>query len=256
MSLALSVSSVSKKYTIGVYNAFEWLRRRYDNKNSQWALYDVSFDAQKGEVIGLIGDNGAGKSTLLKILSRITYPTKGNIEIFGSIGSVLEIGAGFHPELTGLENVYLNGSILGMGRKEIRKRLKEIVNFSEVGNFLDTPVKRYSSGMKLRLAFSVATHLNAEILLLDEVFSVFDETFQERCLEKVKALKKNGITLIIVSHSINALSKLADRCIWLENGIIKKIGKSEIILRNYEMKKPTKGLEPPARSLRMSCSTN
>lgn len=234
MSLALSVCNISKKYTIGIYNAFEWLRNKYEYGDSRWALRNVSFEAKKGEIIGIIGHNGAGKSTLLKIISRITAPTKGTIKIFGTIGSVLEIGAGFHHELTGRENIYLNGSVLGMSRKEVRKYLRDIVDFSGVDAFLDTPIKKYSSGMKLRLAFSVATHLASEILLLDEVLNVFDESFQLRCLQKMKNLKCNGKTLIIVSNSKWILSKLADRCIWLHNGSIRKIGKSDSIISLYD----------------------
>ena len=183
-----------------------------------WALKDVSFEVQPGGVVGIIGRNGSGKSTLLKILSRITRPTEGRIEIHGRISSLLEVGTGFHPELTGRENIFLNGAILGMSRQEIRRKFDEIVDFSEIGKFLDTPVKWYSSGMYVRLAFAVAAHLEPEILILDEVLAVGDAAFQKKCLGKMGGVAKQGLTVLFVSHNMSAITTLCERVIVLENG--------------------------------------
>ncbi|HPD75525.1 MAG TPA: ABC transporter ATP-binding protein [Methanoregulaceae archaeon] len=188
------------------------------------ALQDVSFDVGPGEVVGIIGRNGAGKSTLLKILSRITYPTEGTVELHGRVGSLLEVGTGFHPELTGRENIFLSGSILGMRRNEIDTKLDEIVRFSEIERFLDTPVKRYSSGMYVRLAFAVAAHLEPEILLIDEVLAVGDAAFQKKCLGKMKDVATAGRTILFVSHNMNAIEQLCSSCILIENGRIRKSG--------------------------------
>ncbi|MEH1792117.1 ABC transporter ATP-binding protein [Nostoc sp.] len=186
-----------------------------------WALKDISFEIQQGEAIGVIGRNGAGKSTLLKVLSRITEPTKGRIAIKGRVASLLEVGTGFHPELTGRENIYLNGSVLGMSRVEIKKKFDEIVAFAEVEKFLDTPVKRYSSGMYVRLAFSVAAHLEPEILIVDEVLAVGDSAFQKKCLGKMgDVATKEGRTVLFVSHSMQAIAQLTKRCILLSKGNI------------------------------------
>ena len=185
-----------------------------------WALADVSFDIRQGEVVGLIGRNGAGKSTLLKILSRVTSPTHGEVRVRGKIGSLLEVGTGFHPELTGRENVFLNGAVLGMKRAEIASKFDEIVGFAEVERFLDTPVKRYSSGMYLRLAFAVAAHLNPDILLVDEVLAVGDAAFQKKCLGKMDDVASEGRTVIFVSHNISAIQRLCSRAILLEGGRI------------------------------------
>ncbi|HUR52967.1 MAG TPA: ABC transporter ATP-binding protein, partial [Gemmataceae bacterium] len=177
-----------------------------------WALDDVSFEVQPGEVVGIIGRNGAGKSTLLKVLSRITKPTTGRVEINGRVGSLLEVGTGFHPELTGRENIYLNGSILGMSRREIAAKFDEIVAFAEVEKFLDTPVKRYSSGMYVRLAFAVAAHLEPEILIVDEVLAVGDAEFQKKCLGKMGSLTANeGRTILFVSHQLGAIAQLCGK---------------------------------------------
>jgi lipopolysaccharide transport system ATP-binding protein len=183
-----------------------------------WALDDLSFEVKRGEVVGVIGRNGAGKSTLLKILSRITKPTKGGAEIHGRIGSLLEVGTGFHPELTGRENIYLNGAILGMRKAEIDRKFDEIVAFAEVEKFIDTPVKRYSSGMHVRLAFAVAAHLQPEILLVDEVLAVGDAAFQKKCLGKMGKVAREGRTVLFVSHNMQAMSQLADSCILLADG--------------------------------------
>jgi len=183
-----------------------------------WALDDLSFEVKPGEVVGVIGRNGAGKSTLLKILSRITKPTKGGAEIHGRVGSLLEVGTGFHPELTGRENIYLNGAILGMRKAEIDRKFDEIVAFAEVEKFIDTPVKRYSSGMHVRLAFAVAAHLQPEILLVDEVLAVGDAAFQKKCLGKMGNVAREGRTILFVSHNMQTMSQLADRCILLADG--------------------------------------
>lgn len=185
-----------------------------------WALKDVSFEIKHGEVVGIIGGNGAGKSTLLKILSRITPPTRGTVEIRGRVGSLLEVGTGFHPELTGRENVFLNGTILGMTKKEVEKKFDEIVEFSGVEKFLDTPVKRYSSGMRVRLAFAVAAHLDPEILIIDEVLAVGDAAFQKKCLNRMKDVGASGRTVLFVSHSMPAVTRLCPRAILLRNGTL------------------------------------
>jgi lipopolysaccharide transport system ATP-binding protein len=186
-----------------------------------WALKDVSFDIKQGDRVGIIGRNGAGKSTLLKILSRITEPTKGSIKIKGRVASLLEVGTGFHPELTGRENIFLNGAILGMGKEEIKRKFDEIVAFAEVEKFLDTPVKRYSSGMYVRLAFAVAAHLEPEILIVDEVLAVGDAQFQKKCLGKMEDVGKEGRTVIFVSHNMTAVTRLCTRALWLDTGKIK-----------------------------------
>ncbi|MEH1863684.1 MAG: polysaccharide ABC transporter ATP-binding protein [Nostoc sp.] len=199
-----------------------------------WALEDISFDIQQGEAIGVIGRNGAGKSTLLKILSRITEPTKGRIAIKGRVASLLEVGTGFHPELTGRENIYLNGSVLGMSRVEIKKKFDEIVAFADIEKFLDTPVKRYSSGMYVRLAFSVAAHLEPEILIVDEVLAVGDSAFQKKCLGKMgDVATKEGRTVLFVSHSMQAISQLTKRCILLSKGSVQFDGHSGKAIQLY-----------------------
>ena len=199
-----------------------------------WALKDINFSVEKGEVLGIIGPNGAGKSTLLKILSQITPPTTGEIKMNGKVGSLLEVGTGFNPELTGRENVYLNGAILGMTKKEISDKFNDIVEFSGVEKFIDTPVKRYSSGMKVRLGFSVAAHLEPDILLVDEVLAVGDAEFQKKCLGKMdEVTKKAGRTILFVSHNMAAVQNLCKRCILLENGEIKMTGKAENVISTY-----------------------
>lgn len=207
---------------------------RREKKEDFWALKDVSFSVEKGETIGIIGANGAGKSTLLKIISQITPPTTGEIELRGRVASLLEVGTGFHPELTGRENVFLSGAILGMTKKEINRKFKEIVEFSGVENFLDTPVKRFSSGMYVRLAFSVAAHMDPDILLVDEVLAVGDAEFQKKCLGKMdEVTKKSGRTILFVSHNMAAVQSLCKRCILLEEGKIKMIGLTEGVIQEY-----------------------
>ena len=200
---------------------------------SFWALRDVSFDVGHGEVVGLIGQNGAGKSTLLKILSRITFPTEGQAILKGRVGSLLEVGTGFHPELTGRENVFLNGAVLGMKRAEIVRKFDEIVAFSEVEKFIDTPVKHYSSGMRVRLAFAVAAHLDPEILLVDEVLAVGDARFQRKCLNKMQDVGNNGRTVIFVSHTMSSITRLCDRAILLEDGQVADDGPSSKVVGSY-----------------------
>jgi lipopolysaccharide transport system ATP-binding protein len=198
-----------------------------------WALKNVSFEIRHSEVVGIIGRNGAGKSTLLKILSRITEPTSGFADIYGRVGALLEVGTGFHEELTGRENVYLNGAIMGMRRAEIQRKFDEIVAFSEVERFMDTPVKHYSSGMYLRLAFAVAAHLEPEILLVDEVLAVGDAAFQKKCLGKMGSVAKEGRTVLFVSHNMGAVTQLCERAVWLENGQIKLTGPSADVVASY-----------------------
>ncbi len=237
MNPAIRVAALSKRYQIGqrdpsddgtfrelIVNTVRAPFRRFRQLTGQdgdgwfFALRDISFDVQQGEVVAVIGRNGAGKSTLLKVLSRITDPTAGRVEMRGRVASLLEVGTGFHPELTGRENVFLNGAILGMTRAEIRNKFDEIVAFAEVAKFLDTPVKHYSSGMYLRLAFSVAAHLDGEILLVDEVLAVGDVAFQQKCLGKIQDVSRGGRTVIFVTHNMSAASTLCDRGILIEGG--------------------------------------
>jgi lipopolysaccharide transport system ATP-binding protein len=203
-------------------------------KDFLWALRDVSLDVKQGEVVGLIGRNGAGKTTLLKLLSRITRPTTGFAEIHGRVGSLLEVGTGFHPELTGRENIYLCGAILGMRRREIERKRDAIVAFAEVERFLDTPLKHYSTGMQMRLAFAVAAHLEPEILLVDEVLAVGDIEFQKKCLGKMKEVSKSGRTIIFVSHQMNQIRRLCERVIWIDNGSLQQDGGAETVISAYE----------------------
>ena len=201
--------------------------------NELWALKDVSFEVARGEVVGVIGRNGAGKSTLLKLLTRITRPTTGRIELRGRVGSLLEVGTGFHPELTGRENIFLNGAILGMARAEIRRKFDEIVEFSGVSRFLDTPVKRYSSGMRVRLAFAVAAHLDPEILLIDEVLAVGDVGFQKKCLGKMDEVVKVGRTVVIVSHNMAMIRSLCHRVGMLDQGELREMGVTDRVVDTY-----------------------
>jgi len=198
-----------------------------------WALQDVSFEVRRGETVALVGGNGAGKSTLLKLLSRITEPTKGSATIRGRVGTLLEVGTGFHPELTGRENVFLNGSILGMQRSEVIENFDEIVAFSEIGSFIDTPVKHYSSGMKVRLAFSVASHLEPEVMFVDEVLAVGDAAFRKKCLQKIQQISRRGTTVLLVSHNAQAVTSMCDRAIWLKEGQIVGDGPASDVVSAY-----------------------
>jgi ABC-type polysaccharide/polyol phosphate transport system, ATPase component len=202
-------------------------------KQDFWALSDISFDVKLGETVGIIGRNGAGKTTLLKILSRITYPTKGRVKLYGRVASLLEVGTGFHPELSGRENIFFNGSILGMRKREIREKFDAIVDFADVERFIDTPVKRYSSGMQLRLAFAVAAHLEPEILIVDEVLAVGDAVFQKKCLGKMSEVVRDGRTVFFVSHNMAAVQKLCSRCILLDSGRVKMDGDVNAVINAY-----------------------
>jgi len=240
-NIAIRVKNLGKKYTLGgpqeqyltlrdaIVNSVKAPFKRFNRTTPDegfWALKDVSFEVEQGEVLGIIGRNGAGKSTLLKLLSRITSPTEGTIEIHGRIGSLLEVGTGFHPEMTGRENIFLNGSILGMRKREIESKLDKIVKFSEVEKFLDTPVKRYSSGMYVRLAFAVAAHMDTEILLIDEVLAVGDAQFQKKCMGKMGDVAKEGRTVLFVSHNMAAMKTLCHRGIVLDEGRVRYDGEA------------------------------
>lgn len=216
---------------------------RRDKKNELWALNGVSFDVKDGETLGIIGRNGAGKSTLLKILSRITKPTSGTAEIRGRVGSLLEVGTGFHQELSGRENIFLNGAILGMKRAEIESKFDEIVAFSEIEKFIDTPVKHYSSGMYMRLAFAVAAHLEPEILIIDEVLAVGDISFQKKCLNKMREVGQTGRTVLFVSHDIQAISRLCSRTIWMKDGQITRNGETNSVISEYLHEQSQTGAE-------------
>jgi lipopolysaccharide transport system ATP-binding protein len=245
----IEAENISKYYRLGVLGSRslkedlkEWWRKKIydptepDPESNQfiWALRDISFDVHKGEILGLVGKNGAGKSTLLKIISRITLPTTGRISGNGRIASLLEVGTGFHSELTGRENIYLNGHIMGMKKNEIDRKFDEIIDFSGVSRFLDTPVKRYSSGMYVRLAFAVAAHLDPEILVIDEVLAVGDAEFQLKCLEKIKSIsREEGKTILFVSHNIQTIRNVCDRALVLDKGRLVASGEPESVLAHY-----------------------
>jgi len=255
---AISVLNLSKKYKLGVigtgmlsHDLNQWWARfksskkedsfNQENNNSMyltkyddiWALKNINLEIENGEVLGVIGKNGAGKSTLLKVLSQITSPTSGSAILRGRVGSLLEVGTGFHPELTGRENIYLNGAILGMKKNEINKCLDEIIDFSGVKKYIDTPIKRYSSGMNVRLAFSVAAHLNTDILIVDEVLSVGDYEFQKKCISKIGDVSSRGKTVLIVSHNLATIAQLCERTILIENGEIVKDGNTKNVITEY-----------------------
>ena len=244
--VAVAVRDLSKAYTIAhqgekhvtlAETLLARARRPFARPATEtfWALKGLNFNINRGDVVGIIGRNGAGKSTLLKILSRITEPTAGHINLYGRVGSLLEVGTGFHPELTGRENIFLNGAILGMSKAEIRKQFDAIVEFSEVEQFLDTPVKRYSSGMYVRLAFAVAAHMRTEILVVDEVLAVGDTSFQEKCLGKMKSVAEGGRTVLFVSHNAHAIASLTNRCIYLRKGRVSFEGPSREALKLYQV---------------------
>lgn len=251
MEQAIRVENVSKKYNLGHKAKTEtslrealtslvlWSKHEENRKtdsNALWALNDVSFDVMQGEIVGIVGKNGAGKSTLLKILSRITKPTHGRVQLQGRVGSLLEVGTGFNPELTGRENVFLNGAILGMRRAEINQKFDEIVDFAEIDKFIDTPVKHYSSGMYMRLAFGVAAHLNPEILIVDEVLAVGDYSFQKKCIGKISNVAQQGRTVLFVSHNLLALRSLCNRVIWLDQGKMVSSGDPNDVINSYVQK--------------------
>src|SRR6266446_4198166 len=220
-----------------------WTVFQRQKPDTFWALNDVSLEVMEGEVLGLIGRNGSGKSTLLKILSRITRPTSGWAEIHGRVGSLLEVGTGFHPELTGRENAYLSGAILGMSRREITRKFDEIVAFAELEKFIDTPVKHYSSGMYVRLAFAVAAHLEPEILLVDEVLAVGDVKFQRKCLGKMGDVARAGRTIILVSHQLNQIRRLCQRVAWIDGGVLREVGLTTDIVSAYESDMSSAGVD-------------
>jgi lipopolysaccharide transport system ATP-binding protein len=263
----IEVNGVSKKYRLGKIgmtsfrDEFDrWWKKTWRSKprhNAQpssitetradsssvdfWSLRDVSFNVEEGEVVAIIGKNGAGKSTLLKIISRITEPTKGDIYLRGRFASLLEVGTGFHPELSGRDNVFLNGAILGMNRAEIRSKFEEIVEFAELGDFIDTPVKRYSSGMYVRLAFAVAAHLEPDILMVDEVLAVGDAEFQSKCLGKIRQVsRQSGRTVLFVSHNMAAVKNLCSRAVWLHRGAVRSVGSAEKLVVEYLNETPAK----------------
>ena len=249
---AIRACALGKSYRIGAKEPYQTVRERLTAAASSplrrlvsggatarqdraeiWALRDVSFEVERGEVVGVIGGNGAGKSTLLKILSRITEPTEGWAEIRGRVGSLLEVGSGFHPELTGGENIFLNGAILGMRKPEIRRKFDEIVAFAEIDKFVNTAVKHYSSGMYLRLAFAVAAYLEPEVLIIDEVLAVGDAGFQDKCMGKVRDVARSGRTVLFVSHNMAAVRSLTHRSLWLEGGALRADGPTGSIIHGY-----------------------
>ena len=236
MSDAIIVENISKKFKLGSLQRDTMLRERLISllrsplkdrsrpENTLWALRDVSFKVAQGEVVGIIGRNGAGKSTLLKVLSKITYPTSGRMRVNGRVASLLEVGTGFHEELTGRENIYLNGSILGMKKAEVDSKLDSIVTYAGVERFVDTPIKRYSSGMRLRLGFAVAAHLDPDLLIVDEVLAVGDASFQRKCLNTMEEMHSGGRTVLFVSHNMAAVENLCSRGIWIDGGRVQLDG--------------------------------
>jgi lipopolysaccharide transport system ATP-binding protein len=267
--LAISVENLSKKFRLGTLNRevfmdelrAMWRRfavgagkpstldpRPSTSARDFWALRDINFEIKEGETVGIIGRNGAGKSTLLKILSRITAPTTGRARIKGRVGSLLEVGTGFHPELTGRENVYLYGSILGMKRNELDRKFDEIVDFAESEKFIDTPVKRYSSGMKVRLAFSIAVFREPEILIVDEALSVGDAAFQTKCTRRIRKVMEDGVTLLLVSHADGLLTEVCQRSIYLEHGRVAFDGNTKTALETYLGARPQAAKQAAPRS--------
>jgi len=249
MKPIITARNLGKRYRIGVSrqpycslreslaksltSPFRHASRGSSGNNTIWALKDATFDVMPGEVVGVVGRNGAGKSTLLKVLSRITEPTSGEVDLYGRVGSLLEVGTGFHPELSGRENIYLNGAVLGMKKIEIDGKFDEIVEFAEVRRFLDTPVKHYSSGMYMRLAFAVAAHLEPEILVIDEVLAVGDASFQKRCLGKMEEVAKQGRTVLFVSHNMTAVQSLCDRALWMHEGRVVADDRADYVVGEY-----------------------
>jgi ABC-type polysaccharide/polyol phosphate transport system ATPase subunit len=240
VNIAISVQNVSKKFTLHHERsrsfqelALGLFQRGNGTREEFWALRDVSFEIAPGETVGLIGPNGAGKSTVLKLISRIIVPTSGQIEVNGRLGALLELGTGFHPDLTGRENIYLYGSILGLNRAKIRQRLHDIIAFAELERFIDTPVKHYSSGMYVRLGFSVAVHIEPEILLVDEVLAVGDYSFQAKCVQKINEMQHKGVTIVFVSHALNMVQDICDRALWLHDGKMILEGHSSKVVGKY-----------------------
>ena len=242
MSQAITVENLGKRYRIGLLKHETMLRdvlagifkrNKTGQQETFWALRNITFNIQQGEVVGVVGRNGAGKSTLLKVLSRITYPTEGTMRVRGRVSALLEVGTGFHEELTGRENIALNGSILGMPQREVNAKLDEIIDFADVEKFIDTPIKRYSSGMRLRLGFAVAAHLEPDVMLVDEVLAVGDAAFQKKCLNAMDDLHGGGRTVVFVSHNMEAIENLCPRVIWIDNGQIRMDGEADTVIREY-----------------------
>lgn len=234
---AIRVDNLSKYFKVYNDRAHElkecllfWKRNRYEKRE---VLKEITFEVQKGSVLGIVGTNGSGKSTLLKLMSRIIYPNSGIITMNGRVSSLIELGAGFHPDMSGRENIYINASIFGLTRKEIRARLADIIEFSELGEYIDNPVRTYSSGMYMRLAFSVAINVDADILLVDEILAVGDGAFQKKCYEKMNQIRQKGTTIVIVSHDLNQIERICDRCIWLGDGKIILAGDTKNVLDGY-----------------------
>lgn len=250
MSLVIKVENLAKRYYINRLHQREltlantvsnFVKKPFSRKTKPkyddrilWALKDVNFEVNQGDTLGIIGSNGAGKSTLLKILSRIVKPTNGKVKLNGRVGCLIEVGTGFHPELSGRENLYLNGAIIGMKKREVRKKFDEIIAFAEIERFIDTPVKFYSSGMYMRLAFSIAAHLDPDILVIDEVLAVGDAAFQDKCIEKINEVAANGQTILFVSHSDGQLHKICDKGLYLVDGQVKNFGNMKTVLREYQ----------------------
>jgi lipopolysaccharide transport system ATP-binding protein len=236
-SLAIEVDRVSKKFRL-FHERNQTLksvvmrgrRARYEDF---WALRDVSFDIKEGQTFGLIGRNGSGKSTLLKCLAKIIYPTEGSVRHHGRMASLLEVGSGFHPELSGIDNIFLNGAILGMSRGEVKSKLDSIIDFADVGAFIDQPVKNYSSGMYVRLGFSVAIHVEPEILVVDEILAVGDADFRAKCNTKFAEIKKSGRTTVLVSHDLKAVENMCDSAAWLDKGVLKTVGDAKKVVKDY-----------------------
>lgn len=235
--IAIEVNDVDKSFKV-YYDKANTLKERilFWNRNRhevREVLSDITLTIHKGETVALVGINGSGKSTLLKLMTQIIYPNKGTIKTYGKLVSLLELGAGFHPDFSGRENIYFNASIFGLSKKEIDARLDDIIAFSELGEYIDNPVRTYSSGMYMRLAFSIAINVDAEILLIDEILAVGDQHFQERCYEKMMELKKEGKTMVFVTHSMSAVKKFCDRAVWLSNGRIRMDGNTEDVVNEY-----------------------
>lgn len=236
--IAISIKNMSKDFIIYGDKANTLkeriIRFNKNNKEVRNVLKDINIDIKKGETVALIGVNGSGKSTLLKLITKIIYPNRGSIKVNGKVSSLLELGAGFHPDFSGRENIYFNASIFGLTKKEIDDRLDKIIAFSELEEFIDTPIRTYSSGMYMRLAFSVAINVDADIILIDEILAVGDQHFQEKCMDKMLELKKSGKTIVFVSHSSSAVKFLCDRSIWLKDGRVEMDGETEEVLKEYE----------------------
>ena len=235
--VVIDVRNVSKQFNV-YFDKANTLKERVifwkrNNHEVRKVLNDINVQIKKGETVALIGVNGSGKSTLLKLMTKIIYPNEGEIEVKGKLTSMLELGAGFHPDFSGLENIYFNASIFGLSKKEIDSRLEQIIEFSELRDFIDNPVRTYSSGMYMRLAFSIAINVDADILLIDEILSVGDRHFQEKCYKKMQELKNEGKTIVLVTHDLASAEKLCDRCIWLNQGKIRMDGKSSEVLQEY-----------------------